>query len=175
MASIAIAIPNLNGAKYLHKTLKSLQNQIDKPDEIVFSDNYSDDESLEIIKLFPDLNIRVIQPDRFLAMSENWNYAVDQINSDWFFLLSNDDLLRDTAIKRLKEIVTELPPNIGVVSFKSEIIDENSRLVLGKYGFGKSKIREEYPDRIMETFSVVPSPKVSDTVVEPYNATLSVH
>uniref|UniRef100_A0A2K5BZX3 Tubulin beta chain n=1 Tax=Aotus nancymaae TaxID=37293 RepID=A0A2K5BZX3_AOTNA len=38
-----------------------------------------------------------------------------------------------------------------------------------------SKIREEYPDRIMNTFSVVPSRKVSDTVVEPYNATLSVH
>eukprot|EP00095_Tigriopus_kingsejongensis_P001627 maker-scaffold451_size166902-snap-gene-0.16 protein:Tk01627 transcript:maker-scaffold451_size166902-snap-gene-0.16-mRNA-1 annotation:"tubulin beta-4b chain-like" len=38
-----------------------------------------------------------------------------------------------------------------------------------------SKIREEYPDRIMNTFSVIPSPKVSDTVVEPYNATLSVH
>eukprot|EP01071_Lankesteria_metandrocarpae_P001404 Lankesteria_metandrocarpae@DN1523_c0_g1_i1.p1 len=38
-----------------------------------------------------------------------------------------------------------------------------------------SKIREEYPDRIMEAFSVFPSPKVSDTVVEPYNATLSVH
>uniref|UniRef100_A0A915DX59 Beta-tubulin n=1 Tax=Ditylenchus dipsaci TaxID=166011 RepID=A0A915DX59_9BILA len=34
---------------------------------------------------------------------------------------------------------------------------------------------EEYPDRIMSSFSVVPSPKVSDTVVEPYNATLSVH
>ena len=38
-----------------------------------------------------------------------------------------------------------------------------------------SKIREEYPDRMMMTFRVVPSPKVSDTVVEPYNATLSVH
>lgn len=38
-----------------------------------------------------------------------------------------------------------------------------------------SKIREEYPDRMMLTFSVFPSPKVSDTVVEPYNATLSVH
>merc|ERR1712156_567159 len=38
-----------------------------------------------------------------------------------------------------------------------------------------SKNREEYPDRIMNTYSVVPSPKVSDTVVEPYNATLSVH
>lgn len=38
-----------------------------------------------------------------------------------------------------------------------------------------TKIREDYPDRMMCTFSVVPSPKVSDTVVEPYNATLSVH
>merc|ERR1711941_86109 len=38
-----------------------------------------------------------------------------------------------------------------------------------------SKIREEYPDRIMETFSIFPSPKVSDTVVEPHNAVLSFH
>ncbi|CAF0857567.1 unnamed protein product [Rotaria sordida] len=38
-----------------------------------------------------------------------------------------------------------------------------------------SKICEEYPDRIMMTFSIVPSPKDSDIVVEPYNATLSVH
>ena len=30
-----------------------------------------------------------------------------------------------------------------------------------------SKIREEYPDRVMATYSIVPSPKVSDTVVEP--------
>jgi len=38
-----------------------------------------------------------------------------------------------------------------------------------------SKIKEEYPDRIISTYSVIPSPKVSDTVVEPYNATLSIH
>ncbi|GAA5858247.1 hypothetical protein JCM8547_004618, partial [Rhodosporidiobolus lusitaniae] len=38
-----------------------------------------------------------------------------------------------------------------------------------------SRIREEFPDRMIATFSVMPSPKVSDTVVEPYNATLSVH
>jgi len=38
-----------------------------------------------------------------------------------------------------------------------------------------SKIREEFPDRMLASFSVFPSPKVSDTVVEPYNATLSIH
>ena len=38
-----------------------------------------------------------------------------------------------------------------------------------------AKIHEEFPDRMMATFSVAPSPKVSGTVVEPYIATLSVH
>ncbi|XP_069104157.1 tubulin beta-2 chain-like [Argopecten irradians] len=38
-----------------------------------------------------------------------------------------------------------------------------------------SKVREEYPDRIMSTYSVMPSPKVSEVVVEPYNAVLSTH
>nr|AIL82370.1 beta-tubulin 1 [Dientamoeba fragilis] len=38
-----------------------------------------------------------------------------------------------------------------------------------------NKLREEYPERILSTYSIVPSPKVSDTVVEPYNCTLSFH
>merc|ERR1739846_28846 len=37
------------------------------------------------------------------------------------------------------------------------------------------KLRDAYPDRVLCTFSVYPSPKVSDTVVEPYNAVLSTH
>jgi len=37
------------------------------------------------------------------------------------------------------------------------------------------KLREEYPDRMMATFSILPAPAVSETVVEPYNATLSIH
>jgi tubulin beta len=37
------------------------------------------------------------------------------------------------------------------------------------------KIRDAYPDKITSTYSIYPSPKVSDTVVEPYNAVLSSH
>jgi len=45
-------------------------------------------------------------------------------------------------------------------------------------GFGTLillKIRDQYPDKITCSYSVYPSPKVSDTVVEPYNAVLSSH
>ncbi|EDO29628.1 predicted protein [Nematostella vectensis] len=36
-------------------------------------------------------------------------------------------------------------------------------------------LQEEYPDRILSSVSVFPSPRVSEIVVEPYNAALSVH
>ena len=36
-----------------------------------------------------------------------------------------------------------------------------------------SLLREEYPDRIFSCVSVLPSPKVSDIVVEPYNSLLA--
>ncbi|KAG2075479.1 beta-tubulin 2 [Suillus decipiens] len=38
-----------------------------------------------------------------------------------------------------------------------------------------SKLREEYPDRMLSTFSILPAPNVSETVVEPYNSLLSIH
>ena len=34
-------------------------------------------------------------------------------------------------------------------------------------------LREEYPDRIFSSISILPSPKVSDIVVEPYNSLLA--
>ena len=36
-------------------------------------------------------------------------------------------------------------------------------------------LREEFPDRILSTVSVFPSPRVSEIVVEPYNTTLAIH
>jgi len=37
------------------------------------------------------------------------------------------------------------------------------------------KLRDAYPDRMTKTYSIYPSPKISDTVVEPYNAVLASH
>ena len=85
MVTVSIAIPNLNGGEFLFETLKSLEMQKQAPDEIVISDNFSCDNSLEVIDQFPNLKIRLVRPDRFLNMSENWNFVSDQVSSDWFF------------------------------------------------------------------------------------------
>lgn len=40
-----------------------------------------------------------------------------------------------------------------------------------------SKLRDEFPDRMIATFSILPSayPSISESLVEPYDATLSIH
>ncbi|OAD57077.1 Tubulin beta chain [Eufriesea mexicana] len=36
-----------------------------------------------------------------------------------------------------------------------------------------TRLKEEYPERILKTYNVIPSPMMSDVVVEPYNAVLT--
>ncbi|KAG0719182.1 Tubulin beta-2 chain [Chionoecetes opilio] len=68
--------------------------------------------------------------------------------------------------------------NMYIIAAVSDIVDATVKKGDRGSGIGTllvSKILEEFLDKKMVTFSVVPSPKVSGTVVEPYNATLSIH
>ena len=58
---------------------------------------------------------------------------------------------------------------------KSDILSILQQFTFCPYLMNTRQIREDYPDKIFNTFSILPSPKVSDTVVEPYNATLALH
>ncbi|KAG0727685.1 Tubulin beta-2 chain [Chionoecetes opilio] len=67
--------------------------------------------------------------------------------------------------------------NLYIIAAVNDIVDATFKK--GDTGSGRdtllvSKILEEFPDKKMVTFSVVPSPKVSDPVVEPYNVILSI-
>jgi hypothetical protein len=102
---------------------------------------------------------------------ENHCYAISTLSSKFlpFLYLTTDNSTPTPPVS--------LYPNILLVCVQGFQLTHSLGGGTGS-GLGTlliSKIREEYPDRIMNTYSVVPSPKVSDTVVEPYNATLSVH
>ncbi|KAG0723798.1 Tubulin beta-2 chain [Chionoecetes opilio] len=68
--------------------------------------------------------------------------------------------------------------NLYIIAAVNDIVDATFKK--GDTGSGRdtllvSKILEEFPDKKIVNFSVVPSPKVSDPVVDPYNAILSIH
>ncbi|KAG0705389.1 Tubulin beta-2 chain [Chionoecetes opilio] len=68
--------------------------------------------------------------------------------------------------------------NMYIIAAVSDIVDDTFKKGVTGSGMDTilvSTILEEFPDKKMVTFSVVPSPKVSDPVVEPYSAILSIH
>ena len=80
---------------------------------------------------------------------------------------------------RQKTLIPYRVSNFYIVSLPTTRVPGADEIAIGGgtgSGLGSlllAKIREEYPDRMLATFSVFPSPKVSETVIEPYNAVLS--
>ncbi|MEI7463631.1 MAG: glycosyltransferase family 2 protein, partial [Candidatus Taylorbacteria bacterium] len=58
MKSISVIVPNYNYARFLKRRLDSIANQTLRPDEIIFLDDCSTDNSLEVAKeLLPQYEI----------------------------------------------------------------------------------------------------------------------
>ena len=138
MTKIDIVIPNLNGEKYLNKTLESIRNLTEKPHRIIFSDNHSDDNSINIAKSFNFENIDFFKPPIRLNMSAHWNFAISNSEADWIILLSNDDLIHRKLIKILHRDIRKFPKS-GAICYRAQFIDSNGRIVVGKFSIGRTK------------------------------------
>eukprot|EP01083_Nonionella_stella_P165119 548546_1 len=103
-----------------------------------------------------------------LFNSSNFIVGTESCSHNWAKAYYNHELMEET---------------MNVIRFEAENCDSLQGLQLyhsigGATGSGLGvhlleKLRDNYPDKSNQTFTVCPSPKVSDAVLEPYNATLS--
>ena len=100
----SIIISNYNKSKYLNRCLLSAIRQTYKNIEIIFSDNGSSDNSIEIVKKFE--TIKIIKTDRSTKYS-----ALNQIevilkgfkesSGDYIFLLDSDDFFETDKVQKI--------------------------------------------------------------------------
>lgn len=138
---ISIVIPVRNGLPFLEETLRSVKRQSVPPAEVVIVDNHSTDGTTEWLRTLGtwDGSLRVVQPPQPLPrMVESWNFAAGQTTSDWFVLLSHDDLLRPNFVKLAREVSGTT--DAAAIAFRAEHIDGNGRLVQGKLPLGRARL-----------------------------------
>ena len=58
---VSIVMPNYNGSKYLEETIRSVIAQTYQNWELLFVDDCSSDNSLELVRAFDDERIRIFQ------------------------------------------------------------------------------------------------------------------
>ncbi len=100
----SILISNFNKSKYIKRCLNSLYSQSYKNIEIIFSDNNSNDNSLEIASNYQNINI--IQTQRisnFPAINQIdvINQAFQRSKGEFIFLLDSDDFFEKTKVEKV--------------------------------------------------------------------------
>ena len=100
----SILISNFNKSKYVKRCLESLISQTYKNLEIIFSDNNSSDNSLEIVSKFN--HVKILKTDRktdFPALNQIdvINKAFNYSNGEIIFLLDSDDFYKKDKVERV--------------------------------------------------------------------------
>lgn len=104
-----VIIPQKNRSEYLVHTIKSCMIQ-DYPNfEIIISDDFSDDDSVEAIKKLQrqDSRIKLIEHDHHIGMRDNFEEALRAVRPGYVIALGGDDGLVNGGIRRMYELIKE--------------------------------------------------------------------
>lgn len=96
----SIIIPNYNNAEWLDKCLTSVANQTYKNYELIFIDDKSDDNSLEIVNNYIEKikHINIISLDTKRLNGGARNVGIYETNSDYTLFIDSDDWLKDENV-----------------------------------------------------------------------------
>lgn len=95
---ISVCIATYNGEKFIERQIRSILGQLGTYDEIVVSDDWSSDKTVDIIKSIDDNRIKIINgPNR---MSPTWNFenALKEAKGDYIFLSDQDDVWKENKV-----------------------------------------------------------------------------
>ena len=97
----SIIIPTYNRANEISRCLSSVVNQTYRHWEAIVVDNFSDDNTEEIVNNFKDERIRYYKNHNYGIISVSRNYALDRANGDWICFLDSDDSWKPNKLECL--------------------------------------------------------------------------
>src|SRR2546421_10806093 len=101
----SIVIPTRNRADLLRNALQSALEQTHDDYEVVVSDNNCTPETHEAVRRLGDGRVRYVRVERTLAMPDSWEFAVSHARGDYITILSDDDAVSPTLLKRLDSLL----------------------------------------------------------------------
>ena len=124
-------IPSHNQGQFIAATIESLLNQDDPCSEILISEDYSSDNSLEIAQFYvakyPD-RIRLTRPPVHQGMFPNWNWAISQARTEWISIMGSDDQALPNFVSTIREGIAKTS-NVVVVGANWHFVDGNDNLL----------------------------------------------
>lgn len=89
---ISVCLATYNGKLYIKEQIDSVLNQLSKADELLISDDGSEDGTISMVKSIDDNRIRVISTDGGLGVVKNFERTLQEARGDYVFLCDQDDV-----------------------------------------------------------------------------------
>ena len=122
---VSVIVPVYNMEKYLNDSLDSLINQTYRNLEILIIDDGSTDNSLKICNEYAlkDERIKIIHQEN-QGLSGARNTGLDNASGDYYAFLDSDDVLIDTMIEELYNLLIKYDADISMCSVIKKIQSE---------------------------------------------------
>lgn len=105
---ITVVITNWNYGMFLREAVESVLAQTVKPKELVIADDFSTDNSMEIITeyiiKYPEWVTLIRQPQRG-GLINNLNSSGSWVKTPWMCYLAADDLMRPTYLEKVLDVI----------------------------------------------------------------------
>ena len=130
MVNFSIIIPNYNGAHFLVDCLNSLKQAINNcPDsefEIIFVDNNSHDNSLEIFEaIIPkNFNYRILLNSKNNGFAKSVNQGIEKTKHQWIVLLNNDLTMEPNWLQLISQSIKK-NKNQKIATFFGTVLNKN--------------------------------------------------
>jgi len=96
---ISVCMATYNGERYLKEQLDSILKQLSFTDEIIISDDGSQDRTIEIIESFGDSRIKLFHSTQ-QNLIYNFENALSKASGDIIFLSDQDDIWYENKVEK---------------------------------------------------------------------------
>lgn len=102
-----VIIATRNRADTLKWALRTCVEQEYENFQIIVSDNFSKDNTKQVVELYNDKRIKYINTGRDLSMSHNYEFALSHVNDGYVTFMGDDDGLMPGALNAADEIISQ--------------------------------------------------------------------
>ncbi len=122
---VSFIVTSYNYEEFIEQTLNSIKNQTYKNFEIIVVDDFSSDNSVEIIENFinknQNIDIKLIKHDKNLGQLKSILTGLKNANGEFVSFIDSDDIIFENYAKTL--LNTHKKVNVGFISCKHKYVN----------------------------------------------------
>lgn len=105
----SIVIPTYNHAHFINKCIDSLVSQTYQNWEAIIVNNYSDDNTIEVVEAYGDPRLRIINFRNNGIIGASRNIGISNSKGDWVCFLDSDDWWYPNKLEIVDQYITNNP------------------------------------------------------------------